>query len=626
MADIPKTGTPCATCVDGLAIPFDVKADNAPHPVDERLGLYSDTVTMDWLFDNPWITPVRKEQHARNAFLLKVLDQFGKAYGAEKLAEMRAFLHTDDYQFVCLDDELLIDATLQAPLIFRELNSQPIDISNRSKGGKDIGEHQLSDNFLFADSRIFYATFTRARWESNDPRPLILDWSISGHFDITAAVQALKRRYEAAQASSKRWKRFWGGVEAALAIAMVIPIVGQFSAAARGTIAAVRGAKYAFYAIETALTANMLVDGSNKVINGEGLDLGEALFKRIGALADPKDGAQRGAQVFMVVNLLMLAPLAGQAAKWGLIRFPGTSRSMAAYEVAKEIEQAAVRYARQGEAAALYINFARTPRGVEVATSSMTRIETRLTPSLDTKNWFYQIEFIDGVAYINLRASSLQQNLTLLIHQMGSSFRVAGRVGKMVGDVGEEILAKTIMREYGVKAENILGYSRGKLGLNNASGQGLDILVKVPPPPSLTVRNPASQTARNSIEGSHGTTPTTTLTFQPDTLLVIEVKTTLGRKKTPGLLKSTQQDGGEADLERIMELIEEGKGGWTRETIQRIDIDFNDKRRALNLASRQGRIEFVHAQVFLKRDGSINTEVGNSNGIQWNSWNSPNNN
>lgn len=620
MADIPKTGTPCATCVDGLAIPFDIKADNAPHPVDERLGLYSDTVTTDWLFDNQWVTPVRKEQHTRNAFLLKVLEQFGNTYGAEKQGEMCAFLYTDDYQFVCLDDELLIDANVQAPIILQELNSKLVNISSRSTGGKDIAEYQLSDNFLFADSRIFYATFTRARFESNDPSPLMLDWSISGHFDLTAAVQALKRRYEAAQASSKRWTRFWGGVEAALAIAMVIPIVGQFSAAARGTIAAVRGAKYAFYAIETALTANMLVDGSNKVINGEGLDLGEALFKRIGALADPVNGEQRGTQVFMVVNLLMLAPLAGQTTRWGLIRFPGTSRSMAAYEIAKEIEQAAARYARQGEAAALYINFARTPRGMEVATSSITRIETRLTPSLDTRNWFHQIEFIDGMAYINLRAPTLQRNLALLIHNAGSSFRVAGRVGKMVGDVGEEILTKALMREYGVPSTNILGYSQGRLGLNNASSQGLDILVKVPPPPSLTIRNPTSQAERNGIEGSHGTTPTTTLTFQPDTLLVIELKTTLGLQSTPGLSKATQQGGGEANLERIMELIEAGKGGWGSNKLPVFDPGFSNKLQEVERASGQGRIEFVHAQVFLKRDGSINTEVGNSNGIQWNDW------
>ncbi|MBC3380411.1 hypothetical protein H8I69_14940 [Serratia fonticola] len=620
MDDIPKTGTPCATCVDGLAIPFDVKADNAPHPVDDRLGLYSDTVTTDWLFNNKWITSARKEQHARNAFLLKVLEQFGKAYGAEKLAEMRAFLYTDDYQFVCLDDELLIDANVQAPLILRELNSKFVEISNRYKAGKDIAEYQLSDNFLFADSRIFYATFTRARFESNDPSPIMLDWSISGHFDIATAVQALKRRYEAAQASSKRWKRFWGGVEAALAIATVVPIVGQFSAAARGTIAAVRGAKYAFYAIETALTANMLVDGSNKVINGEGLDLGEALFKRIGALADPKDGAQRGAQVFMVVNLLMLAPLAGQAAKWGLIRFPGTSRSMAAYEVAKEIEQAAARYARQGEAAALYINFARTPRGIEATTSSITRIDTRLTPSLDTRNWFHRIEFTGGAAHVNVRTTSLRSTLAMIIHEEGSAFRVAGRVCKIVGDLGEEILAQRLMREYHVKADNILGYSRGKLGLNNASGQGLDILVRVPPPPSLTVRTPTTQAARNGIEGSHGTTKTTTLTFQPDTLLVIELKTTLGGQVTPGLSKATQQGGGEKDLKRIQALIKTGKKGWKSENLQRFDPDFNSKIKEIKKASESGRIEFIHVQVFLGRDGEINSAVGNGSGIQWNSW------
>ncbi|WP_411703664.1 hypothetical protein [Edaphovirga cremea] len=622
MADIPKMGTPCATCVDGLAIPFDVKPDNAPHPVDERLGLYSDTVTTDWLFDNQWITPARKEQHARNAFLLKVLEQFGNTYGAEKLAEMRAFLYTEDYRFVCLDDELLIDANVQASQVLRELNSQFVDISTRSTGGKDIGEYHLNDNFLFADNRIFYATCTRARMEMNDPSPLVVDWSISGHFDITAAEQALKRRYEAAQASSKRWTRFWGGVEAALAIAMVIPLVGQFSAAARGTIAAVRGAKYAFYAIETALTANMLVDGSTKVINGEGLDLGEALFKRIGALADPKDGVQRGAQAFMVVNLLMLAPLAGQTAKWALLRFPGTSRSMAAYEVAREIEKAAARYARQGEAVGLTVNIARTPSVMEAATSSITRIDTRLTPSLDTRNWFHRIEFTGGVAHVNLRAPTLQSNLALLIHTSGSSFRVAGRVSKMVGDVGEEILTQMIMREYGVPAKNILGYSRGKLGLNNASGQGLDILVRVPPPPNLTVRNPdpANQAVRNGIEGSHGTTPTTEMTFQPDTLLVIELKTTLGGQVTPGLSKATQQPGGEKDLKRILKLINDRKSGWDPSKMQAFDSEFNNKRLAIQRAVENERIEFVHAQVFLKRDGSINTTVGNNNGIQWNNW------
>lgn len=93
-------------------------------------------MTTDWLFDNQWITPARKEQHTRDAFLLKVLEQFGKTYGTEKQAEMLAFLYTDDYQFVCLDDELLIDANVQAPLIMRELNSKLFEISSRSKGAK----------------------------------------------------------------------------------------------------------------------------------------------------------------------------------------------------------------------------------------------------------------------------------------------------------------------------------------------------------------------------------------------------------------------------------------------------------------------------------------------------------
>ena len=202
----------------------------------------------------------------------------------------------------------------------------------------------------------------------------------------------------------------------------------------------------------------------------------------------------------------------------------------------------------------------------------------------------------------------------------GGTIRVAGRVCKMVGDVGEEILIQAMMREFKVPAKNILGYSRGKLGLNNASSQGLDILVKVPPPPSLTVRNPTTQTARNGIEGAHGTTGTTTLTFQPDTLLVIELKTTLGGQVTPGLSKATQQNGGAGNLKRILKLIEEGSGGWGSNKLPLFDPEFGIKLQEVKRASRQGRIKFVHAQVFLKRDGSINAEVGNSNGIQWNDW------
>lgn len=176
------------------------------------------------------------------------------------------------------------------------------------------------------------------------------------------------------------------------------------------------------------------------------------------------------------------------------------------------------------------------------------------------------------------------------------------------------------MRQYGVKAENILGYGQGKLGLTNASNQGLDILVRVPPPPSLTVRNPTSQAARNGIEGSHGTTGTTKLMFQADTLLVIEAKTTLGGQVTPGLSKATQQGGGSQDLARILNLMNRRGGGWEPGKLQHLDPDINNKIQAINRASRQGRIKFVHAQVFLRRNGTINTSVGNGSGVQWNNW------
>ncbi|EJB1335168.1 hypothetical protein MUH86_003169 [Salmonella enterica] len=623
MADIPQAGSPCATCVDGVAIPFDIKPDNDPHPADERLSLDSTSVTSDWLFNNPWITEVRREQNIRDSFLLRVLEQFGQTYGAEKQAEMYAFLSTEDYQFVCLDDELLINSVetvVPGSLILQDLNCRVVNISTSLNGGKDIVEYQLNDNFLFADHNIYYATFTRACGEMNDPSPLILDWSVFGHFDIAAATQALKQRYEVAQKSSQFWTRFWGGVEAALSAMMVIPVVGTFSAAARGTIAAVRGIKYVFCVIDTALTVNMLIDGSSKLINGKGLDLGEALFKRIGELADPKDGAERGAQVFMTINLLMLAPLAGQAGKWALLRFPGTSRTMATYELSKGIEESAVRYASQGEAVALCVNFARIPKGLEALTSTISRIVTRIMPSLDTRNWFHWIEFTGGAAHVNLRAPSQQRHLALLIHNNGGSIRVAGRISKMVGNVREEIMARSLMSRYRVLPENILGYSRGQLGLVNKSGQGLDILVRVPPPPSLTLRTPATEVARNGIEGAHGTSATTTVAFQPDTLLVIEVKTTLGGQKTPGLSKATQQGGGMGDLRRIQRLINTRAKGWDSGKLQSFDPEFNQKLQTINSALHQGKIEFAHAQVFLRNDGTVNTTVGNGTGIQWNDW------
>ncbi|WP_042820467.1 hypothetical protein [Yersinia wautersii] len=88
----------------------------------------------------------------------------------------------------------------------------------------------------------------------------------------------------------------------------------------------------------------------------------------------------------------------------------------------------------------------------------------------------------------------------------------------------------------------------------------------------------------------------------------------------PGPAFFFQQGGGEKNLKRIQALIKTGKKGWKSETLQRFDPDYNSKIKEIKKASESGRIEFMHVQVFLGRDGSINTTVGNNNGIQWNNW------
>ncbi|ELX1985312.1 hypothetical protein ONI83_004744 [Escherichia coli] len=101
---------------------------------------------------------------------------------------------------------------------------------------------------------------------------------------------------------------------------------------------------------------------------------------------------------------------------------------------------------------------------------------------------------------------------------------------------------------------------------------------------------------------------------------MIEVKTTLGGQMTPGLSSATQQGGGLRDLQRIQRLIARGKGGWEPTKLQNFDPEFGRKLQAINNALRNGRIEFAHAQVFLRNDGSVNAAVGIGSGIQWNTW------
>jgi len=124
---------------------------------------------------------------------------------------------------------------------------------------------------------------------------------------------------------------------------------------------------------------------------------------------------------------------------------------------------------------------------------------------------------------------------------------------------------------------------------------------------------------RHHIDGLKGTAPLEELKFEAGTLLVIEVKTTLGKSKTPGFLE-TQRVGGARNLRRIQELIDKDKGAWQFDKLQKHDPDFTSKAGAIKTATASGKIEFVHAQVFFDSNGQRNPLTHAFNGIQLNRW------
>ncbi|RCL20319.1 hypothetical protein C6A77_25125, partial [Pseudomonas sp. AFG_SD02_1510_Pfu_092] len=137
--------------------------------------------------------------------------------------------------------------------------------------------------------------------------------------------------------------------------------------------------------------------------------------------------------------------------------------------------------------------------------------------------------------------------------------------------------------------------------------------------PSMTVRNPTTQEMRHHIDGLKGTAPLEEVQFEAGTLLVIEVKTTLGKSKTPGFI-STQKRGGKANLERIQDLIRRKRQGWG-ESLSKIDPAFTAKHQAIEDSLDSRKVSFLHAQVFFDSKGHLNTIAGHRNGIQINFWN-----
>ncbi|CAI1741849.1 hypothetical protein [Serratia liquefaciens] len=76
-------------------------------------------------------------------------------------------------------------------------------------------------------------------------------------------------------------------------------------------------------------------------------------------------------------------------------------------------------------------------------------------------------------------------------------------------------------------------------GLKNKNDHGLNMLLKVPPPPEMQILIPSAE-ARHHIEGLHGPSEYKTLTLTEKTLIVVEVKATLGKSKTSRFYANTQ--------------------------------------------------------------------------------------
>lgn len=234
------------------------------------------------------------------------------------------------------------------------------------------------------------------------------------------------------------------------------------------------------------------------------------------------------------------------------------------------------------------------------------------------------LEVVGGRADYAYMATTMRDRLVALISHAVGPVRMGGGLTRVVADAGEEALAAALVSHWKVKPENILGMSThpsraSQFGLKNKSDQGIDMLVYVPPPPSMSVRNPTNQQMRHHIDGIKGVAPMEELQFAEGTLLVIEVKTTLGRTKTPGFLK-TQAVGGKENVKRIQKLILNQKQGWSVAQLSQSNPNFEYTARALRAAARDNKISYIHAQVFFDPNGKISTLPGLALGIQLNNW------
>ncbi|ROP58140.1 hypothetical protein EDF81_3303 [Enterobacter sp. BIGb0383] len=615
--NIPSAPPICKDCSE-LGIPFSINDSDGPRDADEWLGIPSNerAATTDWFTSNPWIRdPV---QNFRDSYLLRVLDRAGELYGEAWLAEFHAFQCDQELEFHYLEHDMGTDPHVTPAFMMEVAHGEPM-----ADQSIDCG----TTNGVFLGRRIYLWSFTSARYSmasatGNNGQPAAFsdfEWSVSGLYDPQKAAQELAKNYQRAKTLHKLWERIKGLGNITLGVLSLIPALGML----RGLFGATRAVRYTFAVVDGALALNAVVSGSTSLIKGEGIDHGEQLFEHLGALADPKDGAERGRQVFMFINLAMLTPAAFGGARWILrkIRPDIPVNARLDLQAVTGEERRRLGGHKSVDPVAIELRGTRPSSGRHDDTGE---IKWSDRPSLDTNSSQITLTTAVGKANYAVIANTLRSRLKMMIIHRGGSLKVVGRMGKVVGDAGEEAFAAAMVEKMGFNAERILGYSNkpglpSRFGLTNKSGHGLDMLVWVPPPPSLTVRAPTTDAMRHGLDSAKGIPAATqTLNFTDDTLLVIETKTTLGRTKTPKF-NSTQTTGA-SKLGDLQKKIEARKQGWTRAKMLEVDPSMQDKLNALENALALEKIEFMHAQIFFDSQGALNRLAGNGSGIQLNIW------
>ncbi|WP_081082702.1 hypothetical protein [Burkholderia cepacia] len=614
---LPSPTPVCRACTE-IGVPFSLNSGDGPRDADLLLGIPStdDAATQAWFTSHRWIKD--KVQNFRDTFLLRVIERLGEMQGEAHLAEFYAFIAAEGHEFVCLDDEAETESYVTPRFWAQVMRVEP----------KSARVQTDTQNFVFHGGRIYYQTFTSAEYyddsQVDDDRRSALTrfrWTISGQYDIDRAARNLAAHYQRAKETAKMWMKVGAVVEVALGVLTFVPIVGPTG---RGIFGAYKGVRYIIAAIDAALAANAVVSGSTKLIRGEDIDVGEMLFESLGRSANPQDGAQRGRQVFMFINLAMLTPAVFGGARWMLRRIRRDVPSTAPLDVKALSEEERKRLGGHTSAEPLAIELHGSKTETRVARDELGKVEWSDRPSLDTNRSQVSLTTATGAANYAVMANTLRARLTMLIVQHAGSLKVVGRLCKVVGDAGEEALAATMVEKWGFKAERILGYSAdpkipSRFGLTNKSGHGLDMLVWVPPPPSVTVRAPTTDAMRHGIDGANGVAPTKTLTFTEDTLLVFESKATLGGARTPGF-NPTQRGGGQTKVKDILQKMAKNQGHWKRSNMLSIDPEALRKTAMIDDAIKGGNIQYIHAQVFFDHRGQINSLVGGGTGVQWNLW------